>query len=250
MKAEGILLKSDLYDKEMKNVVDIKTFCNVLQLHFFYSIAIKLNLSYDIRMLSPPDFDYFKINYFRNNTMINIEEYDSFWENYGAHISLLRKEKHFVKLWQKGLIYGFISRQDTHNILNNLNAGTFTIRFSDRNPGSIVVVYKSIDDDKVKNDILTNEYNEKTTLSDYLCNNDKYKGLLFVLEFKYDTETERILYSPKAKTDSLKDFLTNNQKDSLKGEYDNMEGPRIGLEYNKKRCLGKRRRNISKDLDK
>jgi len=48
-------------------------------------------------------------------------------------------------MWIKGLIYGFLSREDSDRLLQTQAAipGSFLVRFSDRCAGQFVVVYVS-----------------------------------------------------------------------------------------------------------
>lgn len=65
----------------------------------------------------------------------------TFWEWYYSLLKLTRD--HLKELWSQDnrLIYGFISRKKTEDVLSNSPEGTFLLRYSETELGSITIAY-------------------------------------------------------------------------------------------------------------
>jgi signal transducer and activator of transcription 5B len=63
----------------------------------------------------------------------------SFWEWFYSAMKLV--EKHALRSWKNGSIYGFIARKDAEIALQGSNPGTFLVRFSDTVLGGITITY-------------------------------------------------------------------------------------------------------------
>ena len=59
-------------------------------------------------------------------------------------------------MWTKGLVCGFISKQEAQEELKTYGAGTFLIRFSERQAGALAVAYKQ-SNSKCRHYLLKNE---------------------------------------------------------------------------------------------
>ena len=44
-------------------------------------------------------------------------------------------------MWQNGLLYGFVAREDVENAVRGQDPGTFLVRFSERNLGQFAIAY-------------------------------------------------------------------------------------------------------------
>ena len=73
---------------------------------------------------------------------ITPKDYASFWIWFGKTIKKLRYQRHILPLWQTGLIHGFLSREDVHEVLKDQEPGTFLVRFSERHSGQFAVAYR------------------------------------------------------------------------------------------------------------
>lgn len=64
--------------------------------------------------------------------LVQYEKFLEFWKYFGKALHVLRFNRVVMKLWQIGLVYGFMSRTDINNALLAHEPGTFIIRFSER----------------------------------------------------------------------------------------------------------------------
>ena len=58
-----------------------------------------------------------------------------------VNLQLVRYQRHVVQLWEEGLIYGFMGRNDIDAVLSGHPPGSFIIRFSERHAGQFAVSY-------------------------------------------------------------------------------------------------------------
>jgi len=65
----------------------------------------------------------------------------SFWEWFYSSMKLI--EKHALRSWKSGAIYGFISRKDAEIMLHGSSPGVFLVRFSDTVLGGISITFVS-----------------------------------------------------------------------------------------------------------
>jgi len=125
-------------------------FANTIQSYFLK--ATRQDLDAPVRPLSPHDMHYIHINFFASRTHVDHKSYQRFWEWFGKVLQKLRYQRHWVTLWNLGLIYGFISREAVLAQLAARPVGSFLLRFSETSAGSISIGFKSADMDKsVKN---------------------------------------------------------------------------------------------------
>jgi len=94
------------------------------------------------------------------------------------HIQFKRK---IYEMWQAGLIYGLISKDECATALNEHEEGTFLIRFSESVPGAFAIAYVTSENkpDKVKHYLVkTDDLGANKTLPDYLREREQFKTLL------------------------------------------------------------------------
>jgi len=90
-------------------------------------------------------------------------------------------------LWLKGLIFGFISKEEAEEILQKQPQGTFLLRFSERSAGQFAVAYvKPVVD--VKHYLIKNEDTQgpNKTLADFLKSHENFA---YILQKKYRLST-------------------------------------------------------------
>jgi len=63
----------------------------------------------------------------------------SFWEWFYASMKLI--EKHALREWRSGAIYGFISRRDAEVMLQGSSPGVFIVRFASSSLGSMSITF-------------------------------------------------------------------------------------------------------------
>ncbi|EFA82265.1 signal transducer and activator of transcription family protein [Heterostelium album PN500] len=133
----GVLLKKDAFDGQLE--ISWAQFINTLQRHFL--IATKQDQVRPKRPLSQFDFKYIQQHFFANRSIIHQQDFDRFWNWFGKSMQTLRYQRHISTLWQEGIIYGYMGRQEVNDALTNQDPGTFIIRFSERNPGQFGIAY-------------------------------------------------------------------------------------------------------------
>ena len=76
---------------------------------------------------------------FQNKKQITLKDFDEFMEWFGKILRRIRHSQAFHAVWEKGLVYGFISRGETEALLQDRPLGTFLIRFSESIQDKIVI---------------------------------------------------------------------------------------------------------------
>jgi len=194
--AEGILLKMEAFEEE--NGVTWFKFCNVLQRRYLY--ATKQDHTHPTRLLTEQDFVYIYHTKFNPNknptptTLITPKQFDVFWKWFGPNLYKIRYQRHMIQLWNKGLICGFINRNEAIELLQKAPTGTLVIRFSERCPG-FVITYTANDIDQeepVLRHYLIQEgdVGSKKTLPDFL---GRHKPFLYIIKITSDLEKGRIV---------------------------------------------------------
>ncbi len=86
-----------------------------------------------------------------------------------------------LALWNSGLIYGYVSREELQQVLQHEDAGAFVIRFSEQHPGQFVIHYRSNEDPRepVKLYLVRTDELKDKTLPDFL---GEQTGLIRVLQ--------------------------------------------------------------------
>lgn len=220
---EGKLLKRHTFNGRAE--IPWIAFANAVQLH--YIRATKQDPLKPARPLSLKDLEYLHITRFNGKAMITQEDYDAFWAWFGTILYKIRNhQKHILPMWIKGLVYGFLSREDSDRLMRTQQAmpGSFLIRFSDRCAGQFVVVYvaqskkEGTDGKKVKHYLVkADDIEKKSTLPDFLrdCEN-----LWYILQIVRDPDTGVITLRPRNKDEVLAPYYTRERAQALPFGYD------------------------------
>eukprot|EP01126_Amoeba_proteus_P000229 TRINITY_DN10076_c0_g1_i9.p1 TRINITY_DN10076_c0_g1~~TRINITY_DN10076_c0_g1_i9.p1 ORF type:complete len:125 (-),score=11.71 TRINITY_DN10076_c0_g1_i9:331-705(-) len=99
--------------------------------------------------------------------MVSYTSFVEFWKCFGRSLHMIRFHKVILRLWQIGLLYGFMSREDVNTALLGHEPGTFIIRFSESYPGQFVIGYVSMAG-KLKHYLVERVDIEKKSLPDFL----------------------------------------------------------------------------------
>jgi len=141
--AQGVLIKDELFKGKMVNISK-HLFCNCLQKHYIDST--KQTLDCPSRPLWKSEFSFLfsrKLGKsFDENITISQKDFDSFWNWFGPVLQKIRYHKHLLPLWNQGLIWGIIDKKEAEKQLKEYGAGTFLIRFSEGQAGSLAIAYK------------------------------------------------------------------------------------------------------------
>ena len=102
-------------------------FCNTLQRHFFR--ATRQDSFRTFRALELFDFNYIHIRFFerkgnskffsKEKEIVNLSQFNRFWQWFGKSLQSMRYQRYVSKLWQNGLIYGFLFKKDVNDVLRN-----------------------------------------------------------------------------------------------------------------------------------
>jgi len=120
-------------------------FCNCLQRH--YIEASKQSPDSPTRTLGRSEFLFLfqkKLgkNFDDPNTIITQKDFDNFWNWFGPVLQKIRYCKFLLPMWNQGLVWGIIDKPEAEKQLKNFGAGTFLLRFSERQPGALAIAYK------------------------------------------------------------------------------------------------------------
>jgi len=173
----GVLLKKDAFDGQLE--ITWPQFINTLQRHFL--IATKQDPVRPKRPLSAFDFKYIQTHFFGNRTIIHQQDFDKFWSWFGKSMQTLRYQRHISTLWQEGIIYGYMGRQEVNDALQNQDPGTFIIRFSERNPGQFGIAYIGVEmPPRIKHYLVqpNDTAAAKKTFPDFLSEHSQFVNLL------------------------------------------------------------------------
>jgi len=220
--AEGILLKMEAFEEE--NGVTWFKFCNVLQRRYLY--ATKQDQQHPLRLLTEQDFVYIYHTKFNPNksptpsTTITPKQFDVFWKWFGPNLYKIRYQRHMIQLWTKGIICGFINRNEAAEILQKAPTGTFIIRFSERCPG-FVITYTSNEIEQEEREIRhyliqDGDVGTKKTLPDFL---GRHKPFLYLIKVTSDLESGRTFESCE-KSLILSEYYSKKTEDEQAEGYD------------------------------
>eukprot|EP01088_Endostelium_zonatum_P004472 TRINITY_DN1573_c0_g1_i1.p1 TRINITY_DN1573_c0_g1~~TRINITY_DN1573_c0_g1_i1.p1 ORF type:complete len:919 (-),score=241.28 TRINITY_DN1573_c0_g1_i1:136-2892(-) len=161
-------------------------FCNALQMH--YIRETQQTEEDPERCLLKSEFDWLRKTLFGKRHAnvkpgmqvgVSIAEFEKFWEWFGVVLYHVRnKQKNYLNMWLKGIIIGFLGREEAEWILKGegIEGGTFLLRWSERKAGKLVIVFKDSEDDGIKHYLIKDEdvdINARTNLADFLkkCDN-------------------------------------------------------------------------------
>ncbi|KAH3762635.1 transcriptional repressor [Pelomyxa schiedti] len=175
--SDGTLLKKVAFGQSME--IPWPLFANHLQLHFARST--RQDFSSPERCLSPLDLNYLHTKFF-GGKMISQAQFDTFWNWFGKVLQRVRYQRHISQMWKEGLIYGFLTREETDDILRTREPGTFVIRFSESHPGMFAVGYKvsSKPDDTGHYLVRPDDIGTKKSLPDFIGDESQWTRILQV----------------------------------------------------------------------
>ena len=154
-------------------------FANMLQHHFL--VVTRQNPEDPSRALSRSELTFFLQNLLGNKQVIDAKAFANFWDWYGKSLQVLRYQRHIGSLWNAGLLFGFVNRQDVSNALHGREPGTFLVRFSERHAGQFAVAYVGYElPRKIKHYLVqpTDTASAKKTLPDFLSECHQFQKIL------------------------------------------------------------------------
>jgi len=225
--SDRLLLKTDAFGERDDTTVSWPHLANLLQRHFLR--ASRQDSVKPRRFLSKLELSYLNQKFFGGQMSVTPQMFDDFWAWFGKGLHKIRYGRHLCSMWQAGLIYGFVSREDVNSALVNQETGTFLIRLSERHAGSFAIGYV-IDEPnpqlRVRHYLIKPEdmFGTAKTLPDFLMESNQFSRFLQV---SYDLQTgiarHRIIHKELAlepydtKTHSL-DATVNGYDDALIGK--------------------------------
>lgn len=198
--SEQLLLKSDVFGGMLE--ATWPQFCNTLQRHFLR--ATRQDSMRPKRALSLEDFSFFHTEFFRGKSIVTHTDFDGFWAWFGKTMQVLRFQRYIGALWQQGLLYGCMQRDDVDAVLSVQPPGTFIIRFSMKYPGQFGIAY--VREDQVKHYLVgqNDTAGAKKTLPDFV---NEHPQFLYLLQLSTDA-TGRPVLMRSVKGQCLSQFLS------------------------------------------
>lgn len=147
--SEGLLLRMSAFQD--RETITWEFMANVLQTHFLRST--RQDLADPERPLSLNDLNYLARTQFNNRRVLNKTDLEEFWKWFGLACRRIRHQIPFHTLWMKGLVFGFITRKETEELLRDEPCGVFIVRFSESNAGKVVVSYVKHNDTLKVNEV-------------------------------------------------------------------------------------------------
>jgi hypothetical protein len=139
--AEGMLIERVAF--QFQEQCSWSTLCNYLQRHLIH--ATRQNICQLQRIFCLAELSYFQRAFFGGSGMVKVDQFAEFWKWYGKAAHKIRYSKHVLSLYLRGLLFGFIAKQEMEVALSGRPPGTFMIRFSERNAGSFSIAYVTQD---------------------------------------------------------------------------------------------------------
>lgn len=180
--AEANLLRKALFPAPGRNPDEVVRvpwfrFANTIQRH--YLKATRQDPANPTRALSRYDMDYLHRNQFNGQELVLEQDFEKFWIWFGKVMHKIRHQKPFIFLWLKGVVYGFITREDAERVLMDQPPGAFVVRFSDRVAGKVAITYKTVAGGEVFiKHFLLNPVKELVTLPDFVQQRETFTHLL------------------------------------------------------------------------
>jgi hypothetical protein len=194
--SDGLVLRVDAFGSQPDAVAPWPLFANKLQRYMLR--GARQDPVKPQRFLTKPELSYLNSKFFGGQTYITPKMYDEFWIWFGKALQKIRYQRHLCSMWQSGLLYGFISREDVNAALVNQEPGTFLIRFSERHPGSFAVGYTIAEQDpekRVRHYLLKPDdvVPPKKTLPDFLMECPQFVKFLVIHDFISGNPKHRIV---------------------------------------------------------
>lgn len=171
---ERPLLQKDAFGTHTE--ITWNQFANALQRQFIR--ATRQDPSTPARCMSIFDFTYIHDKFLAKRPTLYLREYDTIWNWYGKCIQVIKYQRHMAQLWQGGLMYGYMTRQEVDMALRNEKPGTFIMRFSERHPGQIGIAYVGHDNPPSIKHYLVQPNDtaaSKVTLPDFLRDKPQFR---------------------------------------------------------------------------
>lgn len=197
-----LLMKNELF--AANNSVHWTVMANVIQRYFY--VALKLNPANPERYLSNRDFDYFHKKFFNGADYVTPKQFESFWLYFGKALQVLRSTRQINKLWQQGVIYAFMGKDEINDNILNSEPGTFLIRFSESCPGQLAIGYADLYGN-VKHYLIEPNELKKKSVAEFLNETSIFTEVLQCVGFQY--ETKEPVFRKIQKEVVLGPFLTN-----------------------------------------
>jgi len=160
-----------------------------------------------------------------STTIISVKQYEEFWSWFGPYLFKIRCQRYFLDLWLRGLICGFVNRNEAVQVLSQTKIpGTFIIRFSESFPGILAIAYTAETSPSSQN-LETRHYllqpddvsGPKKTLPDFLG-----KNRIFSYVVKVTTDLVRgRLYQQCEKNNVLEEYYSTSREIGKTAGYDN-----------------------------
>lgn len=224
-----ILFHKDVFEiqwPQTVNEVSWQFYANNLQTYFIKST--RQDPCKPARGLNAYDFIFLNQKFFNNEQIITRQKSEEFWGWFGKVLHKLRYQRHLSTMWNKGSLYGFITREDSNNFLSEQVAGSFIIRFSESSAGSLAISYKE-NDVKIKNFLFKQENitGSIKSLADFVS---EYSEFLYIIEFIGNDPDGRPVVDRFVKDESLKALYsekktTKPSNGNKKPSYDELTKP-------------------------
>eukprot|EP01094_Clydonella_sp_ATCC50884_P001611 TRINITY_DN1121_c0_g2_i2.p1 TRINITY_DN1121_c0_g2~~TRINITY_DN1121_c0_g2_i2.p1 ORF type:complete len:530 (+),score=195.36 TRINITY_DN1121_c0_g2_i2:363-1952(+) len=217
---EGTLLRRACFRENMEPVPWC-VFANLLQKHVIR--GTRQDPSRPSRCITLGEFEYMHARMFSANERVTPNQYDAFWNWFGKTFQKVRYQRHVLPLWIAGHIHGFVSREQATDLLAREHAGTFLVRFSERNPGLFALAYSTDEggaEQHVRHYLIrpTDTNGAKRTLPDFLGEHPTLSTTLRAVQERGDAAGLDLIaglsYRRVPKDDALSRFYS--KKDDLK----------------------------------
>lgn len=216
--AMRVLFISDVY-KDAKQV-QWKVFANELTSYFCKAIRQDLMKS---RGLSLGDFYFLQKHklYCADDGAVSVNQYYNFWEWFGKILRELRFKKKLLPLWNLGLIYGFIDKDQLMQYMQYQKPGHTLLRFSDSHPGGIAATAIIVQGTpKLWNGLIRVDETKLKTHADHMRENPNITHLL-QFQNQYTTNASGVaspVLVPLEKGFCLSEFYTERREGEKKAE--------------------------------
>lgn len=167
------------------------------------------------RSLRGSDLEYLHAKGFSKSEHISFKEFQLFWEWFGPLAHQYRHNQVIRNLYLRGLIYGFISKDDCVNLLHKQQQGTFLIRSSESSTigeftlafvnARLAVKHHKIDHKKLKPPF--------GNMADFLREKDQ----LSMVVKPFQANSQKLLVVPK--NDVFAEFYTQKFENKDLGSY-------------------------------
>lgn len=208
----GTLIKQDAFQDTLS--VTWPRLANILQQHFV--LATRQDIVSPKRPLSLHDLDYLHNRFFSRNESINQQDFDAFWSWFGTCMRVLRFQRHVRAMWQCGIIYGFMDREEAEYVQKGQPVGTFLIRFAESPPGRFDIVFVGYELTKhylVKDEDIKGA---KRTFPDFLLSSGP---LINLLRYSSNSVGEHPTFTLVPKNIILHPYITPAKQDNKQDGY-------------------------------